>query len=83
MAYRYCPECGRWLETGEYVVDDIGETVCPTHDVAVHGHIASPSGRGFGNPLSQLKRQTVVGDEEIDAAYEQGLIDRKPTALRA
>jgi hypothetical protein len=71
MAYRYCPECERWLEPIDFTVNKNGETICPEHDVALHGHMPSlPLVRNE----QRLRRQVVIDTEEIEAAREQGLI---------
>jgi hypothetical protein len=68
MACRYCPECGEWLETAEYTVDETGETICPEDGhPAVHGYI------GYGATESELRR-SVCGEEEIEQAKRQNLI---------
>lgn len=80
MAYRYCPDCGRWLETSEYTVDEIGETVCPEHR-AVHGYIDGSikvATRLVHELSSALGRQDYQS-AEVEAAIEQGLVwDDRP-----
>lgn len=77
MAHRYCPDCGEWLETAEYTVDEIGETICPEHEIAVHGYM----GGSLDGPYTERDllrdndpRMYDDWDEMEQAAIEQGLV---------
>lgn len=74
MAFRYCPDCDRWLETAEYTVDEIGETVCPKEGhPAVHGYID-----GSIRTVEDLRRSMSYHRDvspEISAAIDQGLVE--------
>lgn len=80
MAYRYCPECEQWLETAEYTVDEIGETICPEHEIAVHGYMGgSPFGLSY--TVEDLRRDNdsrLYDDwgKMLQAAREQHLVER-------
>lgn len=73
MAYRYCPECDRWLETSEYTVDSSGETVCPEHR-AVHGYIDG-SIRTEADLRQNLGYSHTDVEAEVEAALRQGLVE--------
>lgn len=76
MAYRYCPEGDRWLETSEYTVGDGGETICPRHK-AVVGYI--DGGIETERDLERELRRT-YSDESlirsmVGAAKRQNLVE--------
>lgn len=75
--FRYCPDCDKWLETSEYTVDEIGETICPEHEIAVHGSIQA-SGRGYPVSETEYRRQNQHlrdGSKELEAAKRQRLVE--------
>lgn len=76
MTYRYCPNCDKWLETSEYTVDEIGETICPDHRIALHGSL---QGHGRGYPLTEQEfhrqnKHLRNPQDELEAAKRQGLV---------
>jgi hypothetical protein len=72
MGYRYCPECGRWLETFEYTVGEGGETICPDHK-AVHGFIIDGP---WTEQEFRREHPSWYDDREemLSAARQQGLV---------
>lgn len=71
MAYRYCPDCGEWLETADYTVDEVGWTICKQHRVSTHGYLD-----GGIRTVRDFNSVNSYGDwsEERAAAKAQGLI---------
>jgi hypothetical protein len=76
MAYRYCPECEKWLETNEYTVNKNGETVCPKHK-AVHGYIGGAYGAYTVKDFHRDNKRSLYDNWNtmLNRAMEQGIVD--------
>jgi hypothetical protein len=79
MTHRFCPTCERWLETAEYTVDQSGQTICPTHEISVHGYIGGATFGSYTERDFRRDNQPQIYGEEftlmLEKAREQRLID--------